>query len=60
MGLKVWKHLKQTQFFIPNNFCLYSLAQKSISWVVLALVLLLAVFGTGMAPGLDPDGPGGP
>ena len=60
MGLKVWKHLKPTQFFIPNNFCLYNFAQKSISWVVLALVLLLAVFGTGTCLGLDPDGPGGP
>ena len=28
--------------------------------VVLALFLLLAVFGAGPGPGLDPDGPGGP
>ena len=54
------KNLKPTQFFIPNSFWLYSFAQKSIPWVVLALVLLLAVFGAGIAPGLDPDGPGGP
>ena len=60
MVLEIWKHLKSTQFFIPNSFCLYNFAQKSIPWVVLALVLLLAVFGTGTAPGLDPDGPGGP
>ena len=48
--------LKPTQFFIPNSLCFYKFAQKSIPWVVLALVLLLAVFGAG----LDPDGPGGP
>ena len=58
--LKVWKHLKPTQFFIPNNFCFYNFAQKSISKVVLALVLLLTVFGAGPGPGLDPDGPVGP
>ena len=57
--MAVHKHLKSTQFFIPNSFCLYNFAQKSISWVVLALVLLLAVFGAGPGPGLDPDGPGG-
>ena len=60
MVLEVWKHLKTTQYSIPNSFCLYNFAQKSISWVVLALVLLLAVFGAGPGPGLDPDGPGGP
>ena len=58
--MAVQKQLKPTQFFIPNSFCLYNFAQKSIPWVVLALVLLLAVFGTGTALGLDPDGPGGP
>ncbi len=59
MVLEVWKHLKPTQGFIPNSFCLNNFAQKSISWIVLALVLLLAVFGAGLGPGLDPDGPGG-
>ena len=59
MVLEVGKNLKPTQFFIPNSFCLYNFAQKSISWVVLALVLLLAVFGAGPSLGLDPDGPEG-
>ena len=58
--LEVRKYLKPTQFFIPNSISFYNYAQKSILWVVLALVLLLAVFGTGPGPGLDPDGPGGP
>ena len=58
--MAVQKHLKPTQFFIPNSLCFYNFAQKSIPWVVLALVLLLAVFGAGPCPGLDPDGPGGP
>ena len=57
--MAVHKHLKSTQFFIPNSFCLYNFAQKSIIGVVLALVLLLAVFGAGPCPRLDPDGPGG-
>ena len=60
MVLEVRKNLKPTQFFIPNSFCLYNFAQKSISWVVLALVLLLTVLGAGPGPGLDPDGPVGP
>ena len=57
MVLEVEENLKLTQFFIPNNFCLYNFAQKSISWVVLvlALVLLLTIFGAGPGPGLDPD-----
>ena len=53
------KNLKPTQFFIPTSFCFYNFAQKSILWVVLALVLLLTVFGAGPGPGLDPDGPRG-
>ena len=60
MVLEVRKNLKPTQFFIPNSFCFYNFAQKSVPWVVLALVLLLAVFRTGPGPGLDPDVPGGP
>ena len=58
--MAVHKHLKSTQFFIPISCCLYNFAQKSIPWVVLALVLLLAVFGAGPGPKLDPDGAGGP
>ena len=58
--MAVHKHLKSTQFFIPNSFSIFNFAQKSIPWVVLPLVLLLAVFGAGAGPGLDPDGPGGP
>ena len=58
MVLEVSKHLKPTQFSIPNSISFYNYAQKSILWVVLALVLLLAVFGTGPGrPGLDSDGP---
>ena len=57
--MAVHKHLKPTQFFYPSSFCFYNFAQKSIVSVVLALVLLLAVFGAGPCPGLDPDGPGG-
>ena len=45
---------------VPDINLTTNFAQKSIPWVVLALVLLLAVFGTGTALGLDPDGPGGP
>ena len=58
--MAVHKHLKSTQFFIPSSFYFNDFAQKSFVWVVLALVLLLAVFGAGPGPGLDPDGPGGP
>ena len=58
--MAVHENLKSTQFFIPTSFCFFNFAQKSILWVVLALVLLLAVFGAGPGPGLDPDGPGGP
>ena len=53
--MAVHKNLKSTQFFIPTSFCFYNFVQKSILWVVLALVLLQAVSG----PGLGPDGPGG-
>ncbi len=59
MVLEARKHLKPTQFFIPNSISFYNYAQKSILWVVHALVLLLAVFGAGPCPRLDPDGPGG-
>ena len=50
MVLEVRKHLKPTQFSIPNSFSFYNYAQKSIPWVVLALVLLLAVFGAWTSP----------
>ena len=60
MVLEVRKKIKLTQFSIPNSFCQNNFAQKSILWVVLALVLLLPVFGAGPGPGLDPDGPAGP
>ena len=60
MVLEVRKNLKLTKFFIPSSFFKYNSVQKSIPWVVLALVLLLVVFGTGSGPGLDPDGPGVP
>ena len=57
--MAVHKHPKSTHFFIPSSFYYYNFAQKSIIWVVLALVLILAVFGAGPCPGLVPDGPGG-
>ena len=60
MVLEVRKYLKPTQFFIPNSFSFYNYAEKSIPWVVLALALLLPVFGAEPGPELDPDGPGGP
>ena len=41
------------------TFFFQNFAQKPIPWIVLALVPLLAVFGTGPGPGLDLDGPGG-
>ena len=57
--MAVHNHPKSTLFFIPSSIYYYNFAQKSIIWVVLALVLILAVFGAGPCPGLDPDGPGG-
>ena len=57
--MAVHKHLKPTQFFVSSSFCFHNFAHKSIIWVVLALVLILAVFGAGPCPGLVPDGPGG-
>ena len=56
--MAVHENLKSTQFFfILRSFCFYNFAQKAILWVVLALVPLLAVFGTGPGPALSPDGP---
>ena len=54
MVLDVRKNLKPTQFYLLNNLCYNNFAQKSSPGGVLALGLLLAVYG----PGLGPDGPG--
>ena len=54
MVLDVQKNLKPTQFYMLNIFCLNNLPKKSSPGVVLALSLLLAVYG----PGLGPDGSG--
>ena len=56
MVLDVWKTLKPSQVFMLNNLCYNNFAQKSSPGGVLALRLLLAVYG----PGLGPDGPGCP
>ena len=56
MALDVWKNWKPAQFIILDNFCLNNFSKKSIPGEVLALGLLLAVFGLGH----DPDGPGCP
>ena len=56
MVLDVQKNLKQTQFYMLNNLCYKNFPKKLIPGVVLALGLLLAVYG----PALGPDGPGGP
>ena len=42
-----------TQFYMLNNICANNFAQKSSPGGILALGLLLAVYG----PGLGPDGP---
>ena len=55
MVLEIWKSLRPTQFYMLNNLCYINFAQKSSPGAVLALGLLLAVYG----PGLGPDGPGG-
>ena len=54
MVLDVRKNLKPTQFYMLNNLCYNNFSQKSSPGGVLALGLLLAVYG----PGLGPDGPG--
>ena len=54
MVLDVQKNLKPTQFYMLNNLCYNNFSQKSSPGGVLALGLLLAVYG----PGLGPDGPG--
>ena len=56
MVLEVRKNLKPTKFYMLNISCLNNFPKKSSPGGVLALGLLLAVYG----PGLGPDGPGGP
>ena len=56
MFLDVWKNLKPTQFYLLDNLCYNNFAQKLSPGGVLALGLLLVVYG----PGLGPDGPGCP
>ena len=56
MVLEVWKNPKPTQFYMLNIFDFNNFPKKSSPGGVLALGLLLAVYG----PGLGPDGPGGP
>ena len=55
MVLEVRKN-STTQFYMLNIFGFNNFPQKSSPGVVLALGLLLAVYG----PGPGPDGPGGP
>ena len=47
MVLDVQKHLKASQVFMLNNLCFNKFAQNSSPGAVLALGLLLAVFGPG-------------
>ena len=54
MVLVVRKSLKPTHFYMLNIFCLNNFPKKLNPGGVLALGLLLAVYGSE----LDPDGPG--
>ena len=56
MVLEVRKNPKPTKVYMLNIFGFNNFPQKSSPGVVLALGLLLAVYG----PGLGPDGPGCP
>ena len=56
MVLEIRKNPKPIQFYMPNIFGFYNFPKKSSPGGVLALGLLLAVYG----PGLGPDGPGLP
>ena len=56
MVLENRKNLKPTQFYMLNIFGFNNFPKKSTPGGVLALGLLLAVYGSG----LGPDGPGGP
>ena len=53
MVLEVQKNFKHPKFNVLNIFGFNDIPQKSSPGVVLALGLLLAVYG----PGPDPDGP---
>ena len=52
MVLEVQKNLKPIQVYMLSNVCYINFAQNSSPGGVLALGLLLAVYG----PGLGPDG----
>ena len=56
MVLEVRINPKPTKVYMLNIFGFNNFPQKSSPGVVLALGILLAVYG----PGPDPDGPGGP
>ena len=56
MVLEVRKNSKPTQFYMLNIFGFNKFPSKSSPGVILALGLLLAVYG----PGPGPDVPGGP
>ena len=56
MILEVRKNPKPIQFYMLNIFGFNNFPKKSTPGGILALGLLLAVYG----PGLGPDGPGGP
>ena len=56
MVLESRKNLRPAQFCMLNIFDFNNFPKKSSPGGVLALGLLLAVYG----PGPDPDGPGGP
>ena len=56
MVLEVRKNPKPTKFYMLNIFDFNNFPKKSSPGVVLAVSLLLAVYG----PGLGPDGPGDP
>ena len=53
MVLDVWKNPKPTLFMNLDNFCFNNFVQNLSPGGVLALGLLLAVYG----PGPGPDGP---
>ena len=54
MVLDVWENIKLIQFYMLNTISFNNFSQKSSRGGVLALGLLLAVYG----PGHGPDGPG--
>ena len=54
MVLEVQKNLKPIKVYMLSNICYNNFAQNSSPGGVLALGLLLTVYG----PGLGPDGPG--